>query len=406
MLENYDDINSMSGVEFEFLCKELLEKMGFETETTKASGDGGIDLIAYNYQPILSGKYIIQCKRYVGSVGEPVIRDLYGVITSERANKGILMTTGHFTKSAIEFAMGKPIELIDGSKLNELLSLYELDNINTLESDEETSDIEKSHCWIINSQQYINLKEAIKKDPLDWNCLQEIIHILMQALTSSIILNNYIPTKSEYNEIIDECMFYLSRISMYESPLCKYTVTYCKSLLCLLKGDLQESYNYGKQTIDILSQYPKKIYNDDEIVTITAIIYNQLQLSVILDYKLEAQTLLKKWQYIFDLRIAGLKNKIEDDSLDWADPDEDINDILEFMEEENSEAIKELDFLSNPLNISNIYIAENNLIFFHKDLPKHYMCINLLDDMNISKVPFEIDNNKVVGIKGFPKWML
>ena len=109
------DINSLSGIEFENVCQQLIEKMGFFVETTKASGDGGIDLIANNYQPILSGRYIIQCKRYSGSVGEPIIRDLYGVITSERANKGILMTTGYFTKSAISFAEGKQIELIDGA---------------------------------------------------------------------------------------------------------------------------------------------------------------------------------------------------------------------------------------------------------------------------------------------------
>lgn len=118
------DINSLSGIEFENVCQQLIEKMGFSVETTKASGDGGIDLIANNYQPILSGRYIIQCKRYSGSVGEPIIRDLYGVITSERANKGILMTTGYFTKSAISFAEGKQIELIDGAKLNGLLIKY------------------------------------------------------------------------------------------------------------------------------------------------------------------------------------------------------------------------------------------------------------------------------------------
>lgn len=99
-----NDINSLSGIEFENICKNLIENMGFSVETTKASGDGGIDLIAYNHEPVLSGKYIIQCKRYSGSVGEPIIRDLYGVITAERANKGILMTTGFFTKSAIAFA--------------------------------------------------------------------------------------------------------------------------------------------------------------------------------------------------------------------------------------------------------------------------------------------------------------
>lgn len=116
------DINSLSGVDFEKVCQQLVEKMGFKTETTKASGDGGIDLIAYNHQPLLSGKYIIQCKRYSGSVGEPIIRDLYGVVMSERANKGILMTTGYFTKSAVAFAEGKPIELIDGEKLRVLLN--------------------------------------------------------------------------------------------------------------------------------------------------------------------------------------------------------------------------------------------------------------------------------------------
>ena len=120
------DIDKLSGIEFENVCQVLVEKMGFSTKTTKASGDGGIDLIAFNHQPLLSGKYIIQCKRYAGSVGEPIIRDLYGVVMSERANKGILMTTGHFTKSAIAFASGKPLELIDGPALKSLMNQYGL----------------------------------------------------------------------------------------------------------------------------------------------------------------------------------------------------------------------------------------------------------------------------------------
>lgn len=42
--------------------------MGFSAKITKASGDGSIDPIAYNNELILYGKYIIQCKHYVGSV--------------------------------------------------------------------------------------------------------------------------------------------------------------------------------------------------------------------------------------------------------------------------------------------------------------------------------------------------
>lgn len=124
-----DDINRLSGVEFENLCADLLSKIGFQVEITKASGDGGIDIVAYNHNPIYKGKYIIQCKRYSGSVGEPIIRDLYGVIMAERANKGILMTTGTFTKSAIEFAEGKQIELVDGDTMQSLFVRYNIGSV-------------------------------------------------------------------------------------------------------------------------------------------------------------------------------------------------------------------------------------------------------------------------------------
>lgn len=116
------NIDTLTGIEFEQLCKKILEEYGFRVETTKASGDGGIDLIAYSDKIFYKGKYIIQCKRYIGSVGEPVIRDLYGVVTAERANKGILITSGSFTNAAIKFAENKPIELINPSILNRIIT--------------------------------------------------------------------------------------------------------------------------------------------------------------------------------------------------------------------------------------------------------------------------------------------
>lgn len=189
----YEDINSLSGVEFENVCQALVEKMGFTTQTTKASGDGGIDLIAYNSQPLLSGKYIIQCKRYTGSVGEPIIRDLYGVITSERANKGILMTTGHFTKSAISFAEGKPIELIDCIKLKELLTQYQLvlasqptvDLVEFLEqlNDENISiDDETDSLTVLNQFcGFSTLNDMLLQNTYNYSVRARIIDLLMQA---------------------------------------------------------------------------------------------------------------------------------------------------------------------------------------------------------------------------------
>jgi len=147
-----DMLDDLSGIEFENLCSLLISKMGFDTQTTKASGDGGIDIVATSIEPLLRGRYIIQCKRYSGSVGEPAIRDLYGVVMAERANKGILITTGYFTKSALSFAEGKQLELINGTLLSELLvqhSLFQsttsvagnsVDNDDELPSDDDVTE--------------------------------------------------------------------------------------------------------------------------------------------------------------------------------------------------------------------------------------------------------------------------
>lgn len=125
-MNNIKDLLSLSSKEFENLCYLLMKKMGFSVKTTSISGDGGIDLIANYNKPMFRGKYIVQCKRYSGSVGVPIIRDLYGVVMDERANKGILITTGNFTQSAIEFATNKNLELIDGIELCKILSEYDL----------------------------------------------------------------------------------------------------------------------------------------------------------------------------------------------------------------------------------------------------------------------------------------
>ena len=125
-MENIDfsKIDNMSGQEFEEVVSRLLYKMGFEVETTKVTGDGGIDIIAKSEKPIIEGRYIIQCKRHDSNISEPVIRDLFGVMTSERANKGILITNSCFTTASIAFAKEKPIELIDGDNLRKLLEKY------------------------------------------------------------------------------------------------------------------------------------------------------------------------------------------------------------------------------------------------------------------------------------------
>jgi hypothetical protein len=114
----------MDGYEFEDYVSGLLKKMGFIAEQTTYSNDGGIDIVAFYDRPIFYGKYIIQCKNWQGTVGAPEIRDLYGVVTDQRANKGIIITPSDFTEQAYEFAKGKNIELINGTVLNALVNEY------------------------------------------------------------------------------------------------------------------------------------------------------------------------------------------------------------------------------------------------------------------------------------------
>jgi Holliday junction resolvasome RuvABC ATP-dependent DNA helicase subunit len=124
-----EEVDTLSGIEFERLVTGLLDAMGFRTEMTKASGDGGIDIVASSERLITGGKYLFQCKRYAPGnlVGSPTVREFYGAVRADpEAVKGILITTSGFTQQALEFARQLPIELIAGDKLRELLTEYQL----------------------------------------------------------------------------------------------------------------------------------------------------------------------------------------------------------------------------------------------------------------------------------------
>ena len=97
---------------------------GIEVRVTQASRDGGVDAIIIDPDPIKGGKTIIQAKRYSATVDVSAVRDLYGVVQHEGANKGILVTTASFGSDSYEFMKNKPLALIDGSNLLSLLEKH------------------------------------------------------------------------------------------------------------------------------------------------------------------------------------------------------------------------------------------------------------------------------------------
>ncbi|WP_207720180.1 restriction endonuclease [Flavobacterium undicola] len=128
---NFDETTNlalMNWEEFEHLIRELFEKEfnnnGSQVKVTQASRDGGVDAIAFDPDPIRGGKIVIQAKRYTNTVGVAAVRDLYGTVMNEGANKGILVTTSDYGPDSYEFAKGKPITLLNGGNLLHLLEKH------------------------------------------------------------------------------------------------------------------------------------------------------------------------------------------------------------------------------------------------------------------------------------------
>lgn len=120
------NLDNLTGFAFEKVIADLLNRMGFQTELTKASGDGGIDIIATLDRMIFGGRYLFQCKRFAHDnlVGAPTLRDFYGAVTADRAVKGVFIITSGFTVQAREFGERVGLELIDAEKLEALMSEY------------------------------------------------------------------------------------------------------------------------------------------------------------------------------------------------------------------------------------------------------------------------------------------
>lgn len=127
-LEETFNLATMDWEDFEHLIRELFEKEfskdDCEVKVTRASRDGGVDAVIFNPDPIHGGKIVIQAKRYTNPVGVSAVRDLYGTVLNEGANKGILVTTSDFGPDSYSFANGKPLTLFNGGNLLQLLEKH------------------------------------------------------------------------------------------------------------------------------------------------------------------------------------------------------------------------------------------------------------------------------------------
>ena len=115
-----DTLRKISWREFEELVGEAYRRQGYMvTETGGGGADGGVDLILQKN----GEKILVQCKHWkMDKVGVKVARELYGVVAAESASGGIVISSGAFTQEAKDFAKGKPLELLDGPVLLNLIA--------------------------------------------------------------------------------------------------------------------------------------------------------------------------------------------------------------------------------------------------------------------------------------------
>ncbi|GAB0151484.1 restriction endonuclease [Marinobacterium sp. BA1] len=120
---NPDAMHGLTPRQFEEMVAELMVKRGYEVDLTKATRDGGKDLIIANHTDIGNFMYYVECKKYAPTnpVGVNLVRELAGTISADRVTAGIMITSSYYSPDAVEFSKNfrHQISLIDFIKLKE-----------------------------------------------------------------------------------------------------------------------------------------------------------------------------------------------------------------------------------------------------------------------------------------------
>lgn len=160
-----DPLKNMSWSDFEQLIAEFFQRNGFSVSETPSGPDGGVDLLLEKN----GKKFIVQCKHWQKfKVSVQVVREQFGIMHAEGAHGVYIVTSGVFTEDAIQFAQGKNIVLIDGSKLRQIVSKTH----RTIENEAETQiSISTPFCPFCGSKMTRRTaKQGMNRGKDFWGC--------------------------------------------------------------------------------------------------------------------------------------------------------------------------------------------------------------------------------------------
>lgn len=119
-------LKELDGPKFEHFVGHLLEAMGYRASVTRATGDGGVDVIAHRDPLGLEPPIIkVQCKRTLSTIGAPDVQKLTGTLAPGGSELGLFITLGAYSNDAMHLGRTRQdLKLLNGNDLVELIFEY------------------------------------------------------------------------------------------------------------------------------------------------------------------------------------------------------------------------------------------------------------------------------------------
>ena len=167
-------IKSLEWKRFEELCAGYFNIKGYNARVTRQGADGGVDIHLYKESYSSSKPFgIVQCKAWNAyKVGIKPVRELYGVMASEKVPLGIFITSGEYTNEARDFSEGKHLKLLTGETLLNLIKSVSEENKKKLLKDITKGDYMTPSCPSCGEKMVLRAgkKKNCTSDNKFWGC--------------------------------------------------------------------------------------------------------------------------------------------------------------------------------------------------------------------------------------------
>ncbi len=114
LLSGIDEVDHMSGYQFEERLAIHFRELGWDVFLTKKSGDSGADLVATDPR---GTKWAIQAKCYAKPVGVHAVYEVLGGKAAYEATRALVVTNRKLTRSAKELAKKAGVEVWEREQL-------------------------------------------------------------------------------------------------------------------------------------------------------------------------------------------------------------------------------------------------------------------------------------------------